>query len=134
MYGEAQVSERYKTWETLCAMSVASPLPWVALGDFNEVLRPEEHEGVGQRSNAQIQSFREVVDVCVFLDIGYNGRFWTFEKKVTRGTFTRVRLDRALVSAEWHARFPLADLAHLVATTSYHSPILARTNTDQRRS
>ena len=37
--------------------STLSSLPWLCMGDFNEVLRPEEHEGVGQRSNAQIQAF-----------------------------------------------------------------------------
>ena len=42
-----------------------SAIPWLARGDFNEVLRPDEHEGVGERSNAQIQSFREAVAVCM---------------------------------------------------------------------
>ena len=73
------------------------------MGDFNEVLRPDEHEGVGQRSNAQMQGFRDMVDSCNLMDIGFKGRFWTSEKKVTGGTYTRVRLDRALGSAEWGA-------------------------------
>ena len=53
------------------------------MGDFNEVLRPEEQEGIGERSNAQIQQFRDAVDICMLMDIGYQGQFWTFEKKVT---------------------------------------------------
>ena len=81
VYGEAQTHLRYKTWDTLKNISSSCNLPWLCLGDFNEVLRPEEHEGVGQRSNAQIQSFREVVDVCMLLDIGYNGRFWTLKRR-----------------------------------------------------
>ena len=53
------------------------------MGDFNEVLRPDEREGFGQRSDAQIQGFRDMVDSCNLMDIGFEGRFWTSEKKVT---------------------------------------------------
>ena len=108
-----------------------SSLPWLCIGDFNEVLRPDEHEGVGERSNAQIQHFRDAVDVCMLLDIGYSGRFWTFEKKVRGGSYTKVRLDRALANTDWRARFPLADLTHLTAASSDHIPILMRLNREQ---
>lgn len=107
MYGEAQTHLRHQTWTTLKNISTTSNLPWLCLGVFNEVLRLEEHDGVGQRSNAQIQAFRDAVHICMLLDIGYSGQFWTFEKKVVGGTYTRCRLDRALVSSDWHARFPL---------------------------
>ena len=122
VYGEAQTHLRHQTWTTLKNISTTSSLPWLCLGDFNEVLRPEEHEGVGQRSNAQIQAFRDTIDVCMLLDLGYSGRFCTFEKKATGGTYTRCRLDRALVSTDWMARFPSASSSHLNGATSDHSP------------
>lgn len=43
-----------------------------------------------------------------------------------------MRLDRALASVAWQAHFPLADLTHLVAATSDHSPILVNLNREQR--
>ena len=48
-----------------------SPLLWLCFGDFNEVLHVEEHNGIGQRSQAQIQGFRDAVDICGLIDIGY---------------------------------------------------------------
>jgi exonuclease III len=56
-YGEAQVSERHKTWDMMKRIKASSPLPWVCIGDFNEVLHQHEHEGVVDRSLAQIASF-----------------------------------------------------------------------------
>ena len=74
----------------------ASPLPWMCIGDFNEVLHQFEHDGVGDRSPGQIAGFRDAVDICESADLGYEGTSWTFEKRVAGGTFCRVPLDRAL--------------------------------------
>jgi hypothetical protein len=124
VYGEAQVRERHKTWDMLKFIKASSHLPWLCIGDFNEVLLREEHMGVNERSNTQIQAFRETVDVCQLMDLGYNGTPWTFEKKVAGGSYCRVRLDRALATASWCERYPLAALQHLTAAASDHSAIL----------
>lgn len=88
------------------------------------MLRSEEHDGFNQVSQTQMQGFREVVDVCCLVDLGFQERPWTFEKKVAGGSFTRVMLDRALRYATWCAQFPLASIEHLTAMTLDHSPIL----------
>jgi hypothetical protein len=101
------------------------PHPWVCIGDFNEVLWKEEHVGINERSNSQIAAFRETLDVCGLVDLGYTGISWTFENKVVGGTFCCVRLERALASPSWCARHPLAEVKHLAAAaTSDHIPIL----------
>jgi len=60
--------------------------------------------GVQERSYAQIAGFREMVDVCGLYDLGYEGRSWTFEKRVAGGSYCQVRLDRALATPEWNSR------------------------------
>ena len=52
VYGEAQTNERFKTWDMLKYIRSASSLPWMCLGDFNEVLHRHEHVGVQERSHA----------------------------------------------------------------------------------
>ena len=126
VYGEAQTQLRHQTWDLLKGLASFSNLPWLCLGDFNEVLRPDEHEGAANRSNAQIQGFRDAVDVCMLMDLGYHGRFWTFEKKVTGGSYTRVRLDRAMATADWAALFPMAKVTNLTSASSDHGPILVQ--------
>ncbi|KAK8451750.1 hypothetical protein SEVIR_6G260350v4 [Setaria viridis] len=113
VYGEAQTNLRSQTWDTLKNICGTSTLPWLCLGDFNEVLRPEEHLGVGHRALLQMQGFCDMVDVCNLIDLGYSCSFWTWEKKVVGGTYTQVRLDRALGSAEWSAQFPFANVCHI---------------------
>ena len=62
----------------------------------------------------------------MLLDIGYKGPFWTFEKKVTGGTFTRVRLDRGVANPSWSIAYPGAVLEHKTAATSDHVPVYVR--------
>ena len=70
VYGEAQVGERYRTWDLLKSLVSVNDLPWLCIGDFYEVLPPHEHVGTGQRRHTQIQAFREALDVCALADIG----------------------------------------------------------------
>jgi hypothetical protein len=80
--------------------------------------------GVNDCSNTKIQAFRDTVDVCELMDLGYTGTSWTFENKVAGGTYCRARLDRALATATWCERFPLAQLKHLTTAALDHSAIL----------
>ena len=92
-YGEATRSLRYKTWNTMTRLRGERTLPWMCIGDFNEILWPEEQFGPNERDSAQIDAFREAVDICGLADLGYRGLDWTWEKKVSGGHFCRVRLD-----------------------------------------
>jgi predicted ABC-type transport system involved in lysophospholipase L1 biosynthesis ATPase subunit len=41
-----------------------------------------------------------MVFICGLYDLGYEGRSWTFEKKVAGGEYCRVQLDRALATSD----------------------------------
>mgnify|MGYP001010734247 FL=1 len=112
-YGEATRSLRYKTWNTMTRLRGESTLPWMCIGDFNEILRAEEQHGPKEQDSAQIEAFREAVDVCGLAGLGYRGLDWTWEKKVAGGDYCRVRLDRALATACWSGLFPFATVEHL---------------------
>ena len=56
-----------------------------------------------------------------------------FEKRVTGGSYTRCRLDQALVSAELSAQYPEANLKHETATSCDHCPILFNLRGDNGR-
>lgn len=59
-----------------------SPLTWLILGDFDEVLSHDEYEGIGSRSQLQLDCFREATDVCALRDL-------------------RFRVDSRLVKGRW---------------------------------
>jgi endonuclease/exonuclease/phosphatase family metal-dependent hydrolase len=52
---------------------LSSDLPWLLMGDFNEVLHQNEYTGLANRSHAQMEGFRDMIDVCGLHDLCHNG-------------------------------------------------------------
>lgn len=72
-YGDLDTASREKTWNLLRDLSQRQSLPWVCMGDFNEILKLEEKQGWLVRPERQMQGFRDALDFCRFKDLGCNG-------------------------------------------------------------
>ena len=70
-----------------------------------------------------MQLFREAVDACSFLDIGYLGSKFTWSKHYVSGQSIWERLDRAFCTNGWLQRFARTQVFHLHNTTLGHVPI-----------
>ena len=91
--------------------------------DFNELLKSSEKRGGSNKSQAQMQLFREVVDECGFIDLGFVGSQFTWQKHFTDGHSIWERLDRALINNEWMLRFADSRVHHLSVISSDHNPL-----------
>uniref|UniRef100_A0A2N9GI95 Reverse transcriptase domain-containing protein n=1 Tax=Fagus sylvatica TaxID=28930 RepID=A0A2N9GI95_FAGSY len=109
-----------------------STLPWCCMGDFNELVRLEEKQGRHNRSERQMQLFRDVLDDCGFVDLGFNGPKFTWTNN-RMGDMTWERLDRAVATPEWLLRFPSAQVYHLDVRWSDHKPLWVSTNPMKRQ-
>lgn len=63
----------YKTCDMMRFFKADCDLPWLCIGDLNEVLRREEQYGSNEHGMGQINAFREAVDVYQLCDLRYNG-------------------------------------------------------------
>ena len=70
-----------------------------------------------------MQSFRDVLDLCGFVDLGYSGPEFTWHGR-RKGELIWEQLDRSVANYEWLARFPTGRIKHLHCFTSNHRPIL----------
>ncbi|KAM0908155.1 hypothetical protein ACQ4PT_015643 [Festuca glaucescens] len=71
-------------------------------------------------------AFRETLAVCNMVDLGFTGLPYTYDNKRKGRANVRVRLDRAVASADWLDMFGEAVVEHLVSPVSDHTPILVR--------
>ena len=94
-------------------------MPWMLLGDINEILYPFEKEGGNPRPVLCMQSFRDVLTECGLSDLGYTGDKFTWH----RGGI-RERLDRGLDNDDWMSKFGDFVVQNLDYSRSDHRPVL----------
>jgi hypothetical protein len=122
MYGEPRWEDKFKTWDKIRELNGNSNLPWVLIGDFNEILFSHEKEGGMARPHGYMQAFRDVLSDCELEDLGFVGDAFTWK----RGRI-RERLDRVIANGAWINLHPGAMLRHLGYIRSDHRPILLDT-------
>lgn len=97
-YGHPERSRRRNSWTLLRRLAALSDLPWVILGDFNDILRSNEKRGRHGHSSWLINDFRDTLTDCGLTDLEMEGHPYTWER--SRGTerWVEERLDRVCVN------------------------------------
>ena len=61
-YGHSETSKREDSWRLLEELTTRSDLPWLCMGDFNEILHLGEKVRGTLRLEGQMRSFREMIN------------------------------------------------------------------------
>ena len=126
-YGEPVSHKSFESWNKLRQLQRKFNLPWLCARDFNEILGSSEKLGGNNRSQAQMQLFRDVVDECGFIDLGFLGHQFTWQKHFSSGHSLWERLDQALATNDWLVIFVGTKIQHLYANSSDHCPLWINT-------
>jgi hypothetical protein len=126
VYGEPRVENRHLMWDSLCRLRSTSDIPWLVAGDFNEAMWEFEHLSSTPRPRNQMVAFRECLEDCQLVDLGFSGHPFTYNNKRSGRANVQVRLDRAVADNLWHDLFPECEVAHLTSPSSDHCPVILR--------
>ncbi|GMI96662.1 hypothetical protein like AT1G43760 [Hibiscus trionum] len=126
-YGNPVDSQRVHSWNLLRSLGEDQSLSWVAIGDFNEILYANEKRGGRVRPERNMNAFRSALQDCDLSDLGFTGRWYTWERGAFSSTNVRERLDRGLANTAWCTLFPDSSVAYLLHNFSNHCPILLDT-------
>ncbi len=72
-YGAPETHLRINSWNLLRSLKNQYSMPWCCIGNFNEITRISEKSGNRGRTERQMQEFRDVINECEFIDLGYKG-------------------------------------------------------------
>lgn len=111
-YGNLDTSRRVESWKLLNSLFAVSPLPWLVIGDFNEIKLASEKEGGALRPKQQMAHFNSIVNSCGLREVEHVGLKFTWIYQRSDGYQIRERLDRALVNSDWTSMFPSEKLLH----------------------
>ena len=100
-YGHSETHLREESKKLLYFLRNQFNLHWFCYGDFNEILSMNEKTGVTQRSQSQMDSFRQVVNFCGFKDLGYCGPNFTWCNMKEGIDRISIRLDRSFTTLDW---------------------------------
>ena len=59
---------------------------------------------------SHVQTFRDVLDECGLMDLGFLGSRYTWFKKCARDVYVWERLDRGVATTDWLDKYPAAQL------------------------
>uniref|UniRef100_A0A803PJK4 Reverse transcriptase domain-containing protein n=1 Tax=Cannabis sativa TaxID=3483 RepID=A0A803PJK4_CANSA len=125
-YGAPNVSQRIFTWELLKKLKDSAPLlPWLVMGDFNEIISHDDKLGGAIRNESQIDAFRETVDHCNLTELNFEGERFTWHNNNSRGANVKERLDYGFINDKWTDLMATPVLKHLDFYASDHRVLLA---------
>ena len=122
-YGNPITANREHSWALLKHLCLKLDLPWICVGDFNEITKAEEKKGGAHRPETQMKAFRDALDFCGFRDLGFVGLPFTWCNNQFDGEVTWIRLDRGVATPSWSQLFPTVRVHHIPSTLSDHCPL-----------
>ncbi|XP_074305507.1 uncharacterized protein LOC141640720 [Silene latifolia] len=123
IYGWSNNEEKWRTWQLMRDIKPLSTLPWLMIGDYNQILFEHEKKGGPPREQRLMDEFREAMNDCELLDIGFSGNNYTWWNRRSGPAAVYERLDRALATVSFLEACPMIQLSHLDFDKSDHVPL-----------
>ncbi|XP_057443884.1 uncharacterized protein LOC130736046 [Lotus japonicus] len=123
IYASPIPARREELWSLLVDLRRNISIPWLLVGDWNEILHPGEVRG-GEFIASRANRFAMTLNGCGLVDLGMSGGKYTWFRKRNNSIILLKRLDRALGDAAWRIAFPDAFVEGLHRIHSDHCPLL----------
>ncbi|XP_060968396.1 uncharacterized protein LOC133035959 [Cannabis sativa] len=125
-YGAPNAIDKADSWVLLKRLADVSPsLPWLAIGDFNDILSNHDKSGGCLRNEKQMEAFRKALDHCKLHESPFEGDPYTWIKNRTGVDTIKERLDWCFINHLWDSTFNTPLIQHLDYFSSDHRAISA---------
>ncbi|PON81065.1 Endonuclease/exonuclease/phosphatase [Trema orientale] len=134
VHGPLVAADRRSFWHALPGLLSHTPAPKLLFGDFNGILQDDESWTSGPSHGGSASSsaaLRERLNIMGYVDLGYSGPHFIWNRRRGGVLFQRARLDRAVATGEWCSLFPKALVRNVAETTSDHYLVVLNTNGDR---
>ncbi|XP_031131888.1 uncharacterized protein LOC116033272 [Ipomoea triloba] len=122
-YGFPERSRRNAAWDLLRTLAGRSTLPWVVLGDFNDLLFQHEKRGGKTHLDGLLRGFGETLDDCGLIQLPMQGHQFTWGRGKGTQEWMEERLDKVLARADWCDSLPAASVSNILTRNSDHSAL-----------
>ncbi|KAH0685679.1 hypothetical protein KY290_017197 [Solanum tuberosum] len=124
IYASNLVANRKLLWDSLYSLSRTTRSPWLVAGDFNDILCQKDKWGGVSYSRKNNSDFKNCVNCCQLLDLGFKGSRYTWSNLPERShSLILERLDCCFINSNWFDYYPNSSVTHLPKTHSDHNPL-----------
>lgn len=131
VYASPTFSIRQQFHQYIETISPIIHVPWLIIGDFNQVTCQEDKRGGRPVRGAEVDCMLQMIDRCNLIKVGFTGPSFTWSNGQFGRRHIEQRLDQAWCNDLWLRKFPTALLHHLPRTHSDHHPLLLICNVDR---
>ena len=124
VYTSPCLVERKILQSNLSQVALLHNLPWLLLGDFNEILCGNDKLRGRQMNLNRALEFKAYLDDCNFLDLGFSGPKYTWSNLRQVTDLILECINRCFANPTWRVLFPEAMVTHLPRVFSDHCPVL----------
>lgn len=78
IYGNLEQQHKHKTWKIVREIEPPRNLPWICVGDFNEIIWTTEKKGGNMRFTNNMGKYRQPKMDLDLLDLGFKGFKFTW--------------------------------------------------------
>ena len=137
VYGFNQVEERQQLWDELAFINANSPAlryPWAVLGDFNQILRSDQHSQhlTSDVDTAGMEDFKFALQEAELFEAQANGLTYSWWNNQDANPVAK-KIDHALFNQHWAQLFPDSFCEFLEPEKFDHAPCLVRMPSQTRR-
>ncbi|XP_019169839.1 PREDICTED: uncharacterized protein LOC109165495 [Ipomoea nil] len=100
-YGFPERRRRPESWELLKSLAHRYDLPWVVVGDFNDLLFQHEKMGGIPHPDGFLRGFGDALDDCGLSHLQMEGYPFTWERGKGTADWIDERLDKVVASVDW---------------------------------
>ncbi|CAH9106024.1 unnamed protein product, partial [Cuscuta epithymum] len=125
-YGCPERSRRRESWDLLKSLSTRSDLPWLVMGDFNDLMFADEKRGRIPHPPWLLRGFREAVWASGLSNFHFEGYQFTWERWRGTPNWVEEKLDRILTSESWLDSFGNAAAETLEGSPSDHMALVIK--------
>ena len=93
IYASPRTAERHVLWDNLIKVAEMHNMLWVLAGDFNEPFMEGDKFGGKAVSVNRSLHFKECLDKCSMMDIGFSGPCFTWTNKRNVQALIQERID-----------------------------------------